>query len=98
MPDTIRTWTETGQRTFKVIVTTCSAGAALVSVLSFAQSHGLILKPPTAGAQGAPGKGVPPGPDVSWIGVTPAADTATAIGDTLHLTARVADAHGATVL
>jgi hypothetical protein len=103
MPEISRTWKETSARTFKVVVTTCSAGAALVSVLSFAQSHGLILQPPDAGAQGtahAPGGKGARGAvdlDIAWIGVTPLADTAAAIGDTLHLTARVADLHGATV-
>lgn len=33
--------------------------------------------------------------EVRWVGVAPAADTAFAVGDTLQLTATIADAHGA---
>ena len=33
--------------------------------------------------------------EVRWVGVAPAADTAYAVGDTLQLTATIADAHGA---
>lgn len=79
-------------RLLKVIVATCSAGAAVVSILSFAQSRGLLKNSSIANA--ATGARY----DVAWVGVTPDADTATAIGDTLHLTARVSDKSGGTVL
>jgi adhesin/invasin len=93
-------WSKTAVRTSKVVVTTCSAGAALVSILSYAQSHGLILPGATPPAGETPLRYAAgaPAPDVAWIGVTPAADTATSIGDTLHFTARVADSRGGTVV
>lgn len=79
-------------RLIKVVVATCSAGAAVVSILSFAQSRGLLKDSSIANAATNARF------DVAWVGVTPAADTATAIGDTLHLTARVSDKSGGTVL
>ena len=75
-------------RLLKVVVATCSAGAAVVSILSFAQSRGLLRDSSIANA--ATGGHF----DVAWVGVTPGADTATAIGDTQHLTAPLSHKSG----
>ncbi|MFL5576906.1 MAG: Ig-like domain-containing protein [Gemmatimonadaceae bacterium] len=101
MTQPANSWSKTALRSSKVVVTACSAGAALVSILSYAQSHGLLSQDVAAarpgGAEPRYAAGAP-APDVAWIGITPAADTATSIGDTLHLTARVADARGGAVV
>ena len=92
MPPLTRALERKAFRLFKVVVATCSAGAAVVSILSFAQSRGLLKDSSIANAATNARF------DVSWVGVTPSADTATAIGDTLHLTALVSDKSGGTVL
>src|SRR3954468_660025 len=92
MPPLTRALERKAFRLFKVVVATCSAGAAVVSILSFAQSRGLLKDSSIANAATSARF------DVAWVGVTPAADTATAIGDTLHLTARVSDKSGGALL
>jgi adhesin/invasin len=73
--------------TWKIIAASASTGAALVSVLSFAKSYGLIgSEDPVRQTVGAIG--------ASWVGVKPAADTAKSIGDTLHLAATITDTRG----
>src|SRR3712207_9457323 len=67
----------------KLVTAAASTGAALVSIFSFLYSFGVIGEPEshkTVGNFGA-----------SWLGVKPHADTAHAIGDTLHLAATVTD-------
>src|SRR5918992_2421697 len=67
-----------------------STGAALVSIFSFLYSFGVIGEPEshkTVGNFGA-----------SWLGVKPHADTAFAIGDTLHLAATVTDRSGSVLV
>ena len=64
-----------------------STGAALVSIISFLYSYGIIGKSEshqTIGNLGA-----------SWVGLRPASDTAYAIGDTIHLAATITDKSGA---
>jgi hypothetical protein len=64
-----------------------STGAALVSIISFLYSYGVIGKSEshqTIGNLGA-----------AWVGLRPAADTAYAIGDTIHLAATITDKSGA---
>ncbi|HKV74220.1 MAG TPA: Ig-like domain-containing protein [Gemmatimonadales bacterium] len=74
----------------KVVAAALSAGAAAVSVFSFARSHGWIEEPPAAVvAQAAPA--------AVWLGVWPETDTAGALGDTIQLTAALKDAHGALI-
>jgi hypothetical protein len=71
----------------KVVAAVASTGAALVSIVSFLYSFGIVGKSEshrTVGNLGA-----------AWVGVRPAADTATAIGDTLHLAATITDRAGA---
>ena len=71
----------------KLIAMAASTGAALVSIISFLYSYGIIGKSEshqTIGNLGA-----------SWVGLRPAADTAYAIGDTIHLAATITDKSGA---
>src|SRR5215469_14067347 len=62
-----------------------TASAALATVLGYVHSVGLDGSSTrrTIGTFGA-----------SWIGLTPAVDTMTALGDTSHLAATVTDRHG----
>jgi hypothetical protein len=67
-----------------------STGAALVSIFSFLYSFGVVGEPEshkTVGTFGA-----------AWLGVAPAADTAHAIGDTIHLAATVTDKSGSVLV
>ncbi|HKW48239.1 MAG TPA: Ig-like domain-containing protein [Gemmatimonadaceae bacterium] len=71
----------------KLVAMAASTGAALVSIISFLYSYGVIGKSAshqTIGNLGA-----------SWVGLRPAADTAFAIGDTIHLAATITDKSGA---
>ncbi len=71
----------------KLIAMAASTGAALVSIISFLYSYGVIGKSPshqTIGNLGA-----------TWVGLRPQADTAFSIGDTIHLAATITDANGA---
>lgn len=75
----------------KSVVAALSAGTALVSIITFARSYGLIGAPApaalTVGDLGA-----------TWVGLSPAVDTATAIGDTIHLAATVTDKNGTALI
>jgi hypothetical protein len=71
----------------KLIAMAASTGAALVSIISFLYSYGVIGKSEshqTIGNLGA-----------AWVGLRPQADTAYAIGDTIHLAATITDKNGA---
>lgn len=69
---------------------TLSAGAALVSILSSSSSLKDFL--------GLPKKELPPiGTEARWAGLTPSADTATSLGDSIQLAVTVTDARGATL-
>lgn len=71
----------------KLIAMAASTGAALVSIISFLYSYGVIGKSDshkTIGNLGA-----------SWVGLRPIADTASALGDTIHLAATITDDNGA---
>jgi hypothetical protein len=71
----------------KLIAMAASTGAALVSIISFLYSYGVIGKSAshqTIGNLGA-----------TWVGLRPQADTAFAIGDTIHLAATITDDNGA---
>ena len=74
----------------KLITTIASTGAAVVSVLTFLYSFGVVGKSETRNAVGSIG--------VAWMGIRPAADTATSIGDTLHLAVTVTDRAGAVLV
>ena len=71
----------------KLVAMAASTGAALVSIISFLYSYGVIGKSEshqTIGNLGA-----------AWVGLRPAADTAYSIGDTIHLAATITDKSGA---
>ena len=76
---------------FRITVAAISSGAALVSILSFARTYGLLGSSSpvhlTIGDIGA-----------SWVGVSPTADTVTALGDTVHLAATVTDKSGSVLV
>lgn len=74
----------------RIVVAAVSSAAALVSVLSFARSYGVIGSPAshlTVGDLGA-----------AWVGVSPTTDTVTAVGDTVHLGATVTDKSGSVLV
>src|SRR5512147_273786 len=75
----------------KVLAAVLSAGTAAVSIFTFARSYGLVGAPaPVALTVGNLG--------VSWVGLSPATDTATSIGDTVQLAATVTDANGTALI
>jgi hypothetical protein len=63
-----------------------SAGAGLVSILSYTHALKAKILPDSVVAAG-----VSP---VKWVGITPGLDTATAIGDTIHLAVTATDHRG----
>ena len=72
----------------KVAAGTLSAGAATISILTFARASGVLedSKPPK-----------PSHANVVWVGIMPQSDTARSIGDTIQLTATLKDDHGSLV-
>lgn len=90
MPETqrkiLQPITQTGQWLRALI----PIGAAVATILASAHSCGLIGDQPTRLTVGTLG--------VHWIGVSPAADTATALGDTLRFVASVTDRRGAALV
>ncbi|HSE66400.1 MAG TPA: Ig-like domain-containing protein [Gemmatimonadales bacterium] len=72
----------------KVAAGTLSAGAATISILTFARASGVLKdsKPPK-----------PSHANVVWVGIMPQADTARSIGDTIQLIATLKDDHGSLV-
>jgi hypothetical protein len=71
----------------KLVTAGASTGAACVSIFSFLYSFGIVGKSESHRTVGNLG--------VAWLGVRPVADTAAAIGDTLHLAATITDKAGA---
>jgi hypothetical protein len=74
----------------KLVTAIASTGAALVSIFSFLYSFGVVGEPESHKTVGTIG--------AAWLGVTPKADTAYAIGDTLHLAATVTDKAGSVLV
>jgi hypothetical protein len=73
---------------WKIGAGTLSTAAALVSILSYTSS--------VKGLGFAPKKAPPPSaPETRWVGLSPAADTLTALGDTLQLAVTATDQRGA---
>ena len=68
---------------FTILAALFSAGAALVSILTFAKTEGWV------GGRILPANGA-----AGWVRLSPAADTARALGDTLHFAATVIDTLG----
>jgi Big-like domain-containing protein len=75
---------------WKVGAGTLSAGAALVSILSYTNS--------VKGLVGSPKKPLLPSAplETRWVGLAPSADTLTALGDSLQLAVTATDERGAT--
>ena len=71
----------------KLVTAGVSTGAACVSIFSFLYSFGVLGKSESHQTIGNLG--------VAWVGVRPTVDTATAIGDTVHLAATITDKAGA---
>lgn len=74
----------------RIMVAAVSSAAALVSVLSFARTYGMLGSSAshfTVGDIGA-----------AWVGVSPTSDTVTAVGDTVHLAATVTDKSGSVLV
>lgn len=67
-----------------------SATAAICTVLAFAYDWGVTGGSATRRSVGTFG--------ATWVGLTPAVDTLTAIGDTLHVAATVTDKHGTAIV
>jgi len=72
--------------TFKRVGTLLSAGAAVISIASFVAGR--------RAAQNSAAVAGLAGVEVSRIDLSPSADTAYSLGDTLHITTTAADAHG----
>ncbi|HYF38768.1 MAG TPA: Ig-like domain-containing protein, partial [Gemmatimonadales bacterium] len=67
-----------------------SAGAGLVSILSYTHSLKSKLEPDSLAAGGVSA--------VRWIGISPTVDTATAVGDTIQLAVTATDGRGNALL
>ena len=74
----------------KLVMASASTGAAIVSIVSFLYSYGVVGESESHKTIGTLG--------VAWVGVRPQVDTAWAIGDTLHLAATVTDRNGAVLI
>jgi hypothetical protein len=74
----------------KWITGVATTGAAIVSILSFARSYGVIGEEASHLAVGSLG--------AAWVGLTPAADTAHSVGDTLRFAATVTSKSGSVLM
>ena len=74
----------------KWITGVATTGAAIVSILSFARSYGIIGDDASHLAVGSLG--------AAWVGLSPAADTAESVGDTLRFAATVTSKTGAVLV
>ncbi|HKR08500.1 MAG TPA: Ig-like domain-containing protein [Gemmatimonadaceae bacterium] len=74
------------KHTAKLVAVTASSGAALVSIFSALYSYGVIGQAESHQSIGNIG--------AAWVGLRPAIDTATALGDTIHYAATVTDKNG----
>lgn len=74
------------KHTAKIVAVAASSGAALVSIFTALYSYGVIGEAESHQSIGNIG--------AAWVGLKPALDTATAIGDTLHFAATVTDRNG----
>jgi hypothetical protein len=75
---------------WKSIALAASTGAALVTVFSALYSYGVVGKAESHQSIGNLG--------AAWVGLRPAIDTATAIGDTVHYAATIADKNGSILI
>src|SRR6266550_2523990 len=74
------------KHTAKIVAVAASSGAALVSIFTALISYGVIGASESHQSIGNIG--------ASWVGLRPAIDTATAIGDTVHYAATITDKSG----
>jgi len=74
------------KHTAKLVAVAASSGAALVSIFTALYSYGVIGAAESHQSIGNIG--------AAWVGLRPAIDTATAIGDTIHYAATVTDKSG----
>jgi hypothetical protein len=74
------------KHTAKLVAVATSSGAALVSIFTALYSYGVIGASESHQSIGNIG--------AAWVGVRPALDTATAIGDTIHYAATITDKSG----
>src|SRR5882762_7804172 len=74
------------KHTAKLVAVAASSGAALVSIFTALYSYGVIGQAESHQSIGNIG--------ASWVGLRPAIDTASAIGDTVHYAATVTDKSG----
>src|SRR5438270_7057207 len=74
------------KHTAKLVAVAASSGAALVSIFTALISYGVIGQAESHQSIGNIG--------AAWVGLRPAIDTATAIGDTVHYAATVTDKNG----
>src|SRR5258705_5038930 len=74
------------KHTAKLVAVAASSGAALVSIFTALYSYGVIGKAESHQSIGNIG--------AAWVGLRPAIDTASAIGDTVHYAATIADKNG----
>src|SRR3982074_140083 len=70
----------------KLVTIGASSGAALVSIFTALYSYGIIGSSESHQSIGNMG--------AAWVGLRPAIDTASAIGDTVHFAATVTDKNG----
>jgi len=70
----------------KVVAVAASSGAAIVSILTALYSYGVLGQSESHQSIGNLG--------AAWVGLRPFADTASAIGDTVHYAATVTDKNG----
>src|SRR5712671_7243486 len=74
------------KHTAKVVAVAASSGAALVSIVTALVSYGVIGQAESHQSIGNIG--------AAWVGLRPAMDTASALGDTVHYAATVTDRNG----
>jgi hypothetical protein len=88
MPDTLPVASPTSlfRQAVKLIAVAASTGAALVTLFKALYSFGVIGQPESHESIGNLG--------AAWVGLRPAADTASSINDTLHYVATVSDKNG----
>ena len=82
--------TQVAGRAGRIVVVCISSGAAIASMLNFAHNWGIVGSEPSHLAVGALG--------AATVHLTPVADTAEAIGDTLQFAALVKDRNGSALI
>lgn len=89
-PLTIAKQTAWIKHTAKVVAVSASSGAALVSIFTALYTYGILGQSESHQSIGNLG--------AAWVGLRPASDTATALGDTIHYAATVTDKNGSILI